>query len=137
AARARRDAPVPAGLPLDALRLAGAGRGPHGRRGRASGPGAGAIDTRPAGAGGDDLSIVATLRARLAGDGRALREHVRARREGALLCLVVDASGSMGARRRAARVKGALLGLLRDAYARRDRVAILAFRDGGARTVVA
>jgi magnesium chelatase subunit D len=43
----------------------------------------------------------------------------------------------MGARRRLARVKGALLGLLRDAYARRDRVAILAFRDGGAQTIVA
>src|SRR5439155_22047841 len=55
---------------------------------------------------------------------------------GALLCLVVDASGSMGARHRLAHVKGALLGLLRDAYARRDRVAILAFRDGGARAIV-
>ena len=46
-----------------------------------------------------------------------------------LLCLVVDASGSMGARARLARVKGALLELLRDAYARRDRVAVVAFRD--------
>jgi magnesium chelatase subunit D len=53
-----------------------------------------------------------------------------------LLCLVVDASGSMGARRRLARVKGAVLGLLRDAYARRDRVAIIAFRDGDARLLV-
>jgi magnesium chelatase subunit D len=42
----------------------------------------------------------------------------------------------MGARRRLARVKGALLGLLRDAYARRDRVAIVAFRDGGAQLLV-
>src|SRR5439155_1656338 len=83
-------------------------------------------------------TVVATLRARLAGaeDGH-LREHVRAGREGALLCLVVDASGSMGARRQLAHVKGALLGLLRDAYARRDRVAILAFRDGGAHVLVA
>jgi magnesium chelatase subunit D len=34
-----------------------------------------------------------------------------------------------------ARVKGALLGLLRDAYARRDRVAIVAFRDARAEVV--
>jgi magnesium chelatase subunit D len=61
---------------------------------------------------------------------------VRAGREGALLCLVVDASGSMGARRRLARVKGALIDLLRDAYARRDRVAIVAFRDSGAHLLV-
>ena len=136
-ARERRDAPAPAGLPLDALRLTGAGRGPHGRRARTTGPGAGAIDSRPADARSDDLSVVATLRARLAGDDHGLREHVRTGREGALLCLLVDASGSMGARKRLARVKGALLALLRDAYARRDRVAILAFRDGGAHAIVA
>jgi magnesium chelatase subunit D len=136
-ARERRDPPAPARLPLDALRLPGAGRGPHGRRARAGGPGAGAIDSRPA-TGADDLAIVATLRARLTGaDADHVREHVRAGREGVLLCLVVDASGSMGARQRLARVKGALLALLRDAYARRDRVAIVAFRDGGARLLVA
>ncbi|MEA2322285.1 MAG: magnesium chelatase subunit [Solirubrobacteraceae bacterium] len=136
-ARERRDPPAPAGLPLDALRLAGAGRGPRGRRARAGGADAGAIDSRPAAPGSDDLAVVATLRARLTGAGdRPLREHVRGGREGVLLCLVVDASGSMGARRRLARVKGALLGLLRDAYARRDRVAIVAFRDGGAHLLV-
>jgi magnesium chelatase subunit D len=43
----------------------------------------------------------------------------------------------MGARRRLARVKGALLALLRDAYARRDRVAVIAFRDRDARLLVA
>jgi magnesium chelatase subunit D len=42
----------------------------------------------------------------------------------------------MGARRRLAHVKGALLGLLRDAYARRDRVALIAFAGQHARTVV-
>jgi magnesium chelatase subunit D len=137
-ARERRDPPVPARLPSEALRLDGAGRGAHGRRARAGGPGAGAIDSRAAGSEATDLAIVATLRARLTGtELGALREHVRAGREGVLLCLVVDASGSMGARRRLARVKGALLGLLRDAYARRDQVAIIAFRDGGARLLVA
>ncbi|MDP2712493.1 MAG: VWA domain-containing protein, partial [Solirubrobacteraceae bacterium] len=79
---------------------------------------------------------VATLRERLAtGDVRARRANVRAGRGATLLCIVVDASGSMAARRRMARVKGALLGLLRDAYARRDRVAIVAFRDAEAHVV--
>jgi magnesium chelatase subunit D len=120
------------------LRLTGTGRGPHGRRARAAGPGAGTIDSRPAGACPTDIAFVATLRARLTGAGDSgMREHVRAGREGVLLCLVVDASGSMGARRRLARVKGALLELLRDAYARRDGVAIVAFRDGGAHVLVA
>jgi magnesium chelatase subunit D len=137
AARERRDPPVPASLPLDALATEGAGSGPHGRRARATGAAAGAVDSRPATPDSDDLAIVATLRARLlGGDAAPLREHVRSGREGILLCLVIDASGSMGARARLARVKGALLGLLRDAYARRDRVAIVAFRDGGAHLLV-
>ncbi|HEY7077828.1 MAG TPA: VWA domain-containing protein [Solirubrobacteraceae bacterium] len=136
-ARERRDPPAPAGLPLDALALDSRGAGPAGRRAKTGSPSAGAIDSRPAGRESDDLAIVASLRARMLGaDTAHLREHVRAGREGALLCLVVDASGSMGARRRLARVKGALLGLLRDAYARRDRVAIVAFRDSGAHLVV-
>ncbi len=137
-ARERHDPATPARLPLQALALDATGRGPHGRRARATGPGAGAIDSRPASADSDDVAIVATLRAQLTGgDGRQLRQHVRAGREGALLCLVVDASGSMGARGRLGRVKGALLALLRDAYARRDRVAIIAFRAGGAQLLLA
>ncbi|HEV2769486.1 MAG TPA: ATP-binding protein, partial [Solirubrobacteraceae bacterium] len=137
AAEQRRDAPAAARLPLGALTLTGTGEGPAGRRARSASPGAGSIDARPAvaGMGGvGDLAVVATLQARLIGDDTP-REHVRAGRESALLCLVVDASGSMGARRRLARVKGALLEVLRDAYARRDRVAVIAFRDGDARTV--
>jgi magnesium chelatase subunit D len=136
AARERRDPPTPAGLPLDALRLTGRGAGPLGRRARTRGPGAGAIDSRAA-TGANDIATVATLTARLAGaPPDHLREHVRAGRESALICLVVDASGSMGARRRLARVKGALLALLRDAYARRDRVAVVAFRASEAHVVV-
>ena len=75
--------------------------------------------------------------ARACSDAGHLREHVRAGREGALLCLVIDASGSMGARKRLARVKGALIALLRDAYARRDEVAAIAFRDQAATVIVA
>jgi magnesium chelatase subunit D len=57
-----------------------------------------------------------------------LREARREQRAGNLLVLAVDASGSMGARRRMEAVKGAVLGLLVDAYQRRDRVALVAFR---------
>jgi magnesium chelatase subunit D len=136
-ARPRNDAPIPTRLGSEALVLAGPGHGPVGRRARTTGPGAGEIDSRPARADSDDLAMVASLRARLHGDERGLREHVRAGREGAFLCLVVDASGSMGAQRRLARVKGALAGLLRDAYARRDRVAVVAFRDAAAEVLIA
>ncbi|HEY2600350.1 MAG TPA: VWA domain-containing protein [Thermoleophilaceae bacterium] len=137
-ARPANHSPEAARLPTEALKLPGAGRGPAGRRARTSGMSAGAIDTRPALPDSDDLALVATLRARLLGAGTGhLREHVRAGREAAFLCLVVDASGSMGAQRRLARVKGALVALLREAYARRDRVAVIAFRDDSAELLVA
>ena len=140
APRDRLDAPAPAGAP-DLAPLLQRGRAARsGRSARAHGAAAAPIDSRRVtgrhDAGSDDLALVATLRERLAtGDAAARRVNVRAGREGVLLCLVVDASGSMAARRRMARVKGALLGLLRDAYARRDRVAIVAFRDARAHVV--
>lgn len=138
APRRRHDPPAPARLPSAALELAGTGAGPLGRRARSSGPQAGAIDSRPAQPGGDAVAIVATLHARLLGaPAEQVRAPIRAGREGAFLCLVVDVSGSMGARRRLARVKGALLELLRDAYARRDRVGLIAFRDSAADIVIA
>jgi magnesium chelatase subunit D len=134
----RRAAPAPARLPPAALELVGHGTGPLGRRARTGGPQAGAIDSRPARSPGEDVAIVATLHARLLGaSADHVRAPIRSGREGALLCLVVDASGSMGARRRLARVKGALLELLRDAYARRDRVGVIAFRDRTAEIVIA
>jgi len=138
APRLRRDPPAPARLPAAALELGGHGRGPLGRRARTSGPQAGAIDSRVAHPGDADVAIVATLHARLLGaPAEHVRAPIRAGSEGALLCLVVDASGSMGARRRLARVKGALLELLRDSYARRDRVGVIAFRDRSAEILIA
>jgi magnesium chelatase subunit D len=65
-----------------------------------------------------------------------LRVRVREGRVGALLAFVVDASGSMAARRRLAAVKGAVLELLADAYRRRDRVALVCARGRGAQVLV-
>ena len=57
-----------------------------------------------------------------------IREKVRETKTGSLILFVVDASGSMGAQRRMVAVKGAVLSLLLDAYQRRDRVGLIAFR---------
>ena len=142
ASRERIDAAGEAGrAPL--LSLVGRGRGAAGRRSRAEG--GPPIDSRtPVGA-VTDLAVAATLRAaatrRAISPGEALlpadlREHVRAGKEGNLVVFCVDASGSMGARRRMARVKGAVLALLTDAYQRRDRVALVTFRGDGAQLVL-
>ena len=61
-----------------------------------------------------------------------LRRAIREGREANLVIFVVDASGSMAARDRMAAVSGATLSLLRDAYQRRDKVAVITFRGTGA-----
>jgi magnesium chelatase subunit D len=61
-----------------------------------------------------------------------VREKVRETKTGSLILFVVDASGSMGAQRRMVAVKGAVLSLLLDAYQRRDRVGLIAFRGTSA-----
>ena len=53
------------------------------------------------------------------------------------MLFVVDASGSMAARRRMEAVKGAVLSLLLDAYQRRDKVGLVCFRGAGAELAAA
>ena len=61
-----------------------------------------------------------------------LRLAVNEGRESNLVLLVVDASGSMAARRRMEAVKAAALSLLLDAYQRRDKVGLITFRGSTA-----
>ncbi|MEQ1699017.1 MAG: ATP-binding protein [Ilumatobacteraceae bacterium] len=65
-----------------------------------------------------------------------LRSAQREQRTGALVVLVVDASGSMGVEHRMAATKAATLGLLADAYRRRGRVALVTFRGSSAEVVL-
>ncbi|MEU4222327.1 VWA domain-containing protein, partial [Actinoplanes sp. NPDC026623] len=67
---------------------------------------------------------------------RDLREAVHVGREANLVLFVVDASGSMAARKRMTVVKTAVLSLLRDAYQRRDRVGMITFRGSSAEQVL-
>jgi magnesium chelatase subunit D len=61
-----------------------------------------------------------------------VREPVRARTVGRTVIVAVDASGSMGTHRRVEAATGAVVGLLADAYLRRDRVALVTFRGDSA-----
>lgn len=65
-----------------------------------------------------------------------LRQKVRESRVGNLVVFVVDASGSMGAQQRMVATKGAVISLLLDAYQRRDRVAMIAFRGTSSEVVL-
>jgi len=65
-----------------------------------------------------------------------LRQKVRRRKTGTLIVFVVDASASMDAEQRMQATKGAVLSLLRDAYVRRDKVALVVFSGRTARVVL-
>ena len=99
-------------------------------------------DARP------DLALAATLRAAAPHQRRRrgaqavvirpedVRVWVRAQRSAANILFLVDASGSMGARERMRTVKGAILALLQEAYQKRDRVGLIAFRRDCAETLL-
>lgn len=57
-----------------------------------------------------------------------MRQKVREKRIGNTFLFAVDASGSMGARERMRAVKGAIFYMLQEAYQKRDRVGMIAFR---------
>ena len=57
-----------------------------------------------------------------------LRQKVREKRIGNTFLFAVDASGPMGARERMRAVKGAIFYMLQEAYQKRDRVGMVAFR---------
>lgn len=96
-----------------------------------------------------DPAIDATLRAAAAngkgGDGELavtidpadLREKIRARKAGATILFCVDASGSMRAKECMEAAKAAVMSLLVDAYKRRDKVGMVAFRGKRADVVLA
>jgi len=97
----------------------------------------------------NDLAFDATLRAAAphqrwrAREGVAvavepgdIREKVREKRIGNFLLFVVDASGSMGAQQRMVAAKGAVLSLLLDAYQKRDRVGMVAFKGDRAEVLL-
>jgi len=90
----------------------------------------------------DVQSTVRSVAARRAGDDGVaitpgdLRTAVRETSPRRTIVLCFDLSGSMAAPERAAAASGTVLGLLSDAYERRDRVALVTFRGAGAEVVL-
>lgn len=129
------------------LEVPGVGEGAPGRRSRSRSSHGRSV--RPTVEPGRGLHLVGTLfaaaeqqvvRGRTAGrlklEPADLRGAIKEGREGNLIVFVVDASGSMAARDRLSAVTGAVLSLLRDAYQRRDKVAVLTVRGTQAETVL-
>jgi magnesium chelatase subunit D len=121
-----------------ALVVPGVGEGAPGRRSRArnrSGKSISATEDWNAGHGVHLFGTLLAATGRQRGSGRPrpapedVRRAIREGREGNLVIFVVDASGSMAARDRMSAVGGATLSLLRDAYQRRDKVAVITFRQ--------
>ncbi|WP_433356547.1 putative cobaltochelatase [Microtetraspora malaysiensis] len=131
------------------FRVPGLGEGAAGRRSRARTPNGRTVGARLPSGRLQRPHLPATLRAAAphqrergrTGPGLLirdtdLRESVREGREGNLVLFVVDASGSMAARRRMREVKAAVLSLLLDAYQRRDKVGLITFRGADAELVL-
>jgi magnesium chelatase subunit D len=61
-------------------------------------------------------------------ESQDIRQKVREKKIGNTIMFVVDSSGSMGANRRMVETKSAILSLLVDAYQKRDKVSLVAFK---------
>ncbi|WP_026356505.1 magnesium chelatase subunit D family protein [Mycobacterium sp. 141] len=141
----RPSAPPAAVFRTKALVVPGVGEGAPGRRSRARNRTGTPIAATAEPGAGQGLHVFGTLLAaagRQRQPGRArpapddVRRAIREGREGNLVIFVVDASGSMAARDRMSAVGGATLSLLRDAYQRRDKVAVITFRQQDARVLL-
>ena len=141
----RPSAPPSASFRTRALTVPGIGGGAAGRRSRARNSSGAAIRAAESLEAGTGVHLFATLLAAAEGYSGSgplrlrpndLRRAVRIGREGNLVVFAVDASGSMAARDRMAAVAGAALSLLRDAYQRRDKVAVITFRADTARVLL-
>jgi magnesium chelatase subunit D len=143
-------APRPSAAPSPVFRtralvVPGVGDGAPGRRSRARNRTGKSISPTAEPGAGHGLHVFGTL---LAAAGRQrhpgrprpqpddVRRAIREGREGNLVIFVVDASGSMAARDRMSAVSGATLSLLRDAYQRRDKVAVITFRQQDAQLLL-
>lgn len=138
---AKPSAPPSATFRTRALVVPGVGEGAPGRRSRArnrTGTPISATDDAQAGHGVHVFGTLLAAAERRPQAGRLqlapsdVRHAIREGREGNLVIFVVDASGSMAARDRMSAVSGATLSLLRDAYQRRDKVAVVTFRGAEA-----
>ncbi|WP_029112468.1 magnesium chelatase subunit D family protein [Mycobacterium sp. URHB0044] len=144
-AGSRPNAPPAATFRTKALVVPGVGEGAPGRRSRArnrTGTTVSATDDPDVGHGVHMFGTLLAAVGRQQRPGRVsvgaadVRRAIREGREGNLVIFVVDASGSMAARDRMAAVGGATLSLLRDAYQRRDKVAVITFRGQQAELVL-
>lgn len=129
------------------LQIPGVGEGAPGRRSRSRSPQGRTV--RSTAERGHGLHLVGTLfaaaehqvvRGRTTGRMKLAPSDIRGAhregREGNLVLFVVDASGSMAARDRLSAVTGAIVSLLRDAYQRRDKVAVITVRGSSAELVL-
>lgn len=141
----RPSAPPSATFRTRALVVPGVGEGAPGRRSRARNRTGTPVSVTDDARAGHGVHVFGTLLA--AADRRPqagrlqvapgdVRHAIREGREGNLVIFVVDASGSMAARDRMSAVSGATLSLLRDAYQRRDKVAVVTFRGAEAQLLL-